>query len=151
VGISAFIKEVARPQFAICSPYRLGVCWHCRIQRSWILVCRTFDMDFDLPGRIKNTKLPFSGALLPVFEAVVNSIHAVAEAPHPENGLIRVHLERDLTQQSFPSEVVGVVLGPVRSVTIRDNGIGFTDVHYRSFSTADTRQKANIDYVPGGR
>jgi hypothetical protein len=101
-------------------------------------------MDFDLPGRIKNTKLPVSGALLPILEAVVNSIQAVDEAPHPENGVIRVHLERDLAQQSFPSEVVGVVLGPVRSVTIRDNGIGFTDVHYKSFCTADTRQKASI-------
>jgi len=101
-------------------------------------------MDFDLPGRIKNTKLPFSSALLPVFEAVINSIHGVDEAPHPENGVIRVYLERDLTQQSFPAEVVGVVLGPVRSVTIQDNGIGFTDIHYKSFSTADTRQKANI-------
>ena len=38
-------------------------------------------MDFDLPGRIKNTKLPFSGALLPIFEAVINSIHAVDESP----------------------------------------------------------------------
>ena len=101
-------------------------------------------MDFDLPGRIKNTKLPFSGALLPVFEAVINSIHAVAESPHPENGIIRVHLERDLTQQSFPSDVVGIIPGPMRSVTIRDNGVGFTDLHYKSFCTADTREKANI-------
>lgn len=101
-------------------------------------------MDFDLPGRIKNTKLPFSGALLPIFEAVINSIHAVDESPHPENGIIRVHIERDLAQQSFPSEVVGIVPGPTRSVMIRDNGVGFGDLHYKSFCTADTREKASI-------
>ena len=61
-------------------------------------------MDFDLPGRIKNTKLSASGALLPLFEAVINSIHAVDESPHPENGDIRVHIERDHAQQSFDAE-----------------------------------------------
>src|SRR5262249_22219915 len=101
-------------------------------------------MDFDLPGRIKNTKLPYSGALLPLFEAIINSIHAVDETPNPENGNIRVHLEREKGQETFPAEVVGTVLQPVRSVTIRDNGIGFTDMHYKSFCTADTRQKASL-------
>ena len=31
----------------------------------------------NLPGRIRNTNLPKSHALLPLFEAVVNSIHAI--------------------------------------------------------------------------
>jgi hypothetical protein len=100
-------------------------------------------MDIDLPGRIRNTKLPHSHALLPLFEAIINSIHAVAESPHPDQGVIRVHIERDKSQQGLLPEAVGSLLQPVKSFVVSDNGIGFTDVNFKAFSTADTRQKAN--------
>src|SRR5438552_8237614 len=100
-------------------------------------------MDLDLPGRIRNTKLPHSHALLPLFEAIINSIHAVAESKR-SNGVIRVFVERDHTQQMLSADAgAGMVLQPVRSFRIHDNGIGFTDIHYRSFETSDTRQKAD--------
>ena len=36
-------------------------------------------MDSNLRGRLRNTSLPKSNALLPLYEAVVNSIHAIDE------------------------------------------------------------------------
>jgi len=99
-------------------------------------------MDIDLPGRIRNTKLPHSHALLPLFEAIINSIHAVAESPRRDKGVIRVHIERE-TQQALLPEAAGSVLQPVKSFVVADNGIGFTDVNFKAFSTADTRQKAS--------
>jgi hypothetical protein len=101
-------------------------------------------MDFDLPGRIRNTRLPYSNALLPLFEAVINSIDATDESRRPTNGSIDIHIERDHTQQTLPAEAVGTFLQPINSFMVRDNGIGFTDLHYKSFCTADTRQKANL-------
>ncbi len=95
-------------------------------------------MNIDLPGRIKNTKLPYSHALSPVFEAIINSIHAVAETPLRAQSKVHVYIERDHSQKSLPSDVVGKVLSPVRSVRIHDDGIGFDDAHYKAFETSDT-------------
>ena len=36
-------------------------------------------MESNLKGRLRNTNLPKSNALLPLFEAVVNSIHSIDE------------------------------------------------------------------------
>lgn len=37
-------------------------------------------MDIDLEGRVRNTKLPLSRGLLPLFEAISNAIHSIEEA-----------------------------------------------------------------------
>ncbi|HXJ13686.1 MAG TPA: ATP-binding protein [Candidatus Limnocylindrales bacterium] len=102
-------------------------------------------MDFDLPGRIKNTRLLYSNALLPLFEAVINSIHAVDETPKSDGGAIHIHIERDHTQEplSFEAPLRALSL-PIRSILISDNGIGFTELHFKSFSTADSQHKASL-------
>jgi hypothetical protein len=101
-------------------------------------------MDIDLPGRIGNTRLPHSHSLLPLFEAIVNSIHAVAETSR-NSGIVRIFIERDHTQETLRADSTGgIVLSPVRSFRIYDNGVGFTDVHFRSFETSDSRQKASL-------
>ena len=56
----------------------------------------------NLPGRLRNTSLPRSHGLLPVFEAVVNSVHAIEEAQvSSEDGRIRVMIERAPAQQQL--------------------------------------------------
>lgn len=102
-------------------------------------------MDFDLPGRIKHTRLLYSDALLPVFEAVINSIHAINELDSHPNGTIRVDIVRDQSQPSLSFDhATKSALQHIRSFTISDDGIGFTDMHFRSFCTADTQQKASL-------
>jgi hypothetical protein len=50
----------------------------------------------NLNGRLRNTSLPLSHGLLPLFEAVINSIHGLEEAAIPaESGWIRVSIQRE--------------------------------------------------------
>lgn len=109
-------------------------------------------MDFDLPGRIKHTRLLHSDALLPLFEAVINSIHAVNEFRRNADGVIRVHISRDHSQQSLPFDAASKVSSrPIKSFAISDDGIGFTDAHFRSFCTADSQQKSALGGKGVGR
>ena len=97
-------------------------------------------MKIDLNGRVKNTRLAHSNSLLPVFEAIVNSIHAIADAEEPD-GRIDVYIRRDGAQQVFEPEDVSA--NPVLSFVVQDNGIGFTQQNFDSFDTSDSTQKAS--------
>jgi hypothetical protein len=93
-------------------------------------------MKVDLAGKIKNTQLPRSRALLPLFEAVVNSLQAIEDAG--ENVLspaitIKVERDRVLENLSIP--------GTVNGFAVSDNGIGFDDENLDSFFTSDTQHK----------
>jgi hypothetical protein len=80
-------------------------------------------MKVDLVGKIKNTQLPRSKALLPMFEAVVNSFQAIEDGSEPVlSPRIDVFVER--IASGLPGvEVDGEVIG----FTITDNGVGFTE------------------------
>lgn len=101
-------------------------------------------MDIDLPGRIRNIKLPVSHALLPLYEAVVNAVHAVADIHKDDGqGKIRVYVLRDQSQAHLINDPDHAPTFPVRGFRITDNGIGFNDANYKSFNTPDTRLKEN--------
>ena len=104
----------------------------------------------NLHGRLRNTTLPQSSGLLPLFEAIVNSIHALEEAQiPPERGLIRVVIERapdlfdvddgKIKDPSARSNIVGFI--------VTDNGIGFDEANFNAFMTLDTEYKVQ----KGGR
>lgn len=97
-------------------------------------------MDLEFRGRLKNFLLPASAALVPVFEAIINGVHAVREA-NTRSGRVTVEIERT-GQRDFDGGQE-----PIVGFLIRDNGIGFNDENFRSFETSDTQKKANI----GGR
>jgi hypothetical protein len=53
------------------------------------------NLDTNLAGRLRNTLLPLTSGMLPLFEAVVNSIHAIEEKKVPmDEGLVRVEILR---------------------------------------------------------
>ena len=55
-------------------------------------------MKSNLIGRLKNTKLPYSHALLPLYEAIVNAIQAVEATPDwKDRGRIKVEIIREPT------------------------------------------------------
>ncbi|MBX3024684.1 ATP-binding protein [bacterium] len=96
-------------------------------------------MDENFVWRIqRNTYLPKTKALAPLFEAVVNSLHATEEAGNPSNATIDVMIDRGAQASLMPNSPPPDITG----FTIRDDGIGFTDEHFRSFNTTDTDQKA---------
>lgn len=104
-------------------------------------------MNTFLAGRLRNTPLPKTHGLLPLFEAVVNSIQAVAAAgPSIGTGEIVVEIER-LPQQTLQLEVSGrrgaPLQEPIVGFRVRDNGCGFNDVNLKSFETLDSDFKAS--------
>jgi|MTBAKMStandDraft_1061839.scaffolds.fasta_scaffold01014_2 hypothetical protein len=105
-------------------------------------------MDTNLRGRLRNTPLPYSRGLMPLFEAVVNSIHAIEETGYSSNrGKIIVDILRDSHPNSslFPNQKKP---GPdatedIIGFKITDNGIGFNDANMKSFETLDSEYKAD--------
>lgn len=95
------------------------------------------DLGMNLEGRLRNFSLPHAKALVPVFEAVVNALHAV-DASGRKDGLIRVEVLRGDVQQELALENTSP---PIRGYRIEDNGVGFDDANYASFCTSDSTYK----------
>jgi len=95
-------------------------------------------MRTDVQGRVKNTSLAEDKSLLPVYEAIVNSIQAIEDA-NEKNGRIQIVIVRDdkhlLAKQDASA-------GDILGFDVIDNGIGFTDENFQAFNTADTTYKA---------
>lgn len=95
-------------------------------------------IEIDLKGRVKSTKLAQSRCLLPVFEAIINSIHAIEDSKQ-KNGKIDIIIER-FTEFDFDTDPY---YHPVQSFIIQDNGIGFNEINFTSFKRAHTTHKEN--------
>lgn len=104
------------------------------------------NLNTNLRGRLRNTSLPASSGLLPLFEAVVNSIHAIDDAfSNAHAGQIIVRIERD-GQSSLPGAADIRRPGPdsipeISSFVVTDNGAGFNDENMQSFLTLDSDHK----------
>ena len=103
-------------------------------------------MPTNLGGRLRNTPLPLTSGLLPLFEAVVNSIHAIEEADASTNeGRIAITILRKSKQGSLDmSDSKKKGPDPIEDIIgfrIVDNGIGFTDENMVSFRTLDSEHK----------
>ncbi len=103
-------------------------------------------MPANLAGRLRNTPLPLTSGLLPLFEAVVNSIHAIEEAGvSTVDGRISITILRKAKQGSLAlidSKKKGPdALEDIIGFQIEDNGIGFTDENLASFRTLDSEHK----------
>lgn len=93
-------------------------------------------MKTDIQGRVRNVALAANKPLMPLFEAIVNSIHAIEDAKE-QSGEIRISILRQesvLTDRSM-DDVIGF--------EVNDNGVGFNDDNYESFQTSDSMFKAN--------
>lgn len=97
----------------------------------------------DNAGRIENISLApnVKNALFPLFEAVMNSIHAIEERFGRDDlakGRISVFLHKDAA-------------GEYCGFTITDNGIGFTADNLTSLRKFDSRKKAKLGGKGVGR
>lgn len=95
---------------------------------------RSFLVDFK--GRIRNFNLPKDKALVPLFEAIVNSLQAIEDKGSGRDGRITVTVNR--------LEVLGgddLPEGGISGFTITDNGIGFDGPNFESFLKADSQHK----------
>ena len=96
-------------------------------------------MLIDIRGKITEKKLAYSNTLLPLFEAIVNSIHAIEQESVTKPGIIEVEIIRlNQTNLEFPDQFF---LEPVIDFIVRDNGCGFNEENYKSFNRAHSTFK----------
>lgn len=104
-----------------------------------------------LEGRLRNTDLPITKCLFPIFEAVVNSIYAIDDrlksdsAFTIEDGRIRIILERANESDLFGGK------SELLSIIIEDNGIGFNKNNYNSFCELDSLYRESLGCKGIGR
>lgn len=98
----------------------------------------------DVAGKVGNLKLKPSERLIPLFEAIVNSIQA-----SDSKGRVEVEVIRQRTQMSLDQE--SDQLQEVESFKITDFGIGFNAENIQSFKTADSTFKAQLGCKGVGR
>ena len=102
-------------------------------------------MGIDVLGRIGNTSVPHGHAFLPLFEAVVNSIHATEDRfgqAVAKDGWVDVCVERLPPEATLPGMGGRPQVQGIASITVTDNGCGFTDANIESFAKADSTAKA---------
>jgi hypothetical protein len=108
-------------------------------------------LETNLRGRLRNTTLPTSHGLLPLFEAVVNSIHSIEDARlQSGQGKIIITLVRNNETQLELKELIESSIEEPNIITgfkISDNGVGFDEANMISFNTLDSDHKI----VRGGR
>lgn len=96
-------------------------------------------MQVSFLGRLRNVSLGASRPLVPLFEAVANSIQSVQDLPAKEKGAIQIRVLRDESQQMLIETEAD--FRPVIGFEIKDNGAGFNDANLNSFRTCDSVYK----------
>lgn len=96
-------------------------------------------MQSDLAGRVRNTKLAARHALLPLFEAIANSIDSIVELGNL-HGRVKITIDRGISLFGDQPED-SPLLPEIAGFVIEDNGIGFTTKNFASFETLDSLSK----------
>ena len=100
-------------------------------------------METNLPGRLRNTSLPHGRGLLPLFDAVTNSIQSIEEAGLSSSaGMISVEIMRKARTGQFEFEEEQKKGGPdgtedIIGFKVTDNGVGFNDANMKSALLSD--------------
>lgn len=99
----------------------------------------------NLHGRLRNTHLPTSQGLMPLYEAVVNSIHSIEESDREiQDGKIIIEILRNPSQSEidFDNNKKGMTAqSDILGFKVIDNGVGFNDINLKSFETLDSEHK----------
>jgi len=93
------------------------------------------DLVTNIQGKIRNLPNYYNEALMPVFEAVANSIQAIEDVTNIVNGEIKIQIIHDpsLFDEEYEKKIIGF--------EIVDNGIGFNEENFKSFCTSDSTYK----------
>jgi len=103
-----------------------------------------------IQGRLKNFHLPKNQPLIPLFEAIVNSIHAISERRQTGETfsgkiLIKIVREGQTTIAGYGE------LPSIASFEITDNGVGFNEPNLNSFMESDSTYKSSLGGKGVGR
>lgn len=104
-------------------------------------------MKTNIQGLVKSLDLKQAQGMMPLFEAISNAMDAIADIGKGLNaGNIDIHLIRRTDLGSKSDE-----LPLINSVTVTDDGIGFTDENLKSFEEAYTQAKVKLGGKGVGR
>jgi hypothetical protein len=108
----------------------------------------------NIANKVRNTKLPRTKPLMPLFEVISNSIHAINEAKKNgqivKEGAIKIKLIRSGNEETLQS-LVDIDKYPVNSILVIDNGIGLNDENLNCFIETDTDHKLEMGGKGVGR
>ena len=92
-------------------------------------------MKMNFKGLVDLHTLPKTTPLLPLYEAIINSIQSIEDA-QISNGKVEIIVERDKQMNLFNQWETDI-----ENIIIVDNGIGFDDENYNSFDTYASEYK----------
>lgn len=109
----------------------------------------------NIANKVRNTRLPRTKPLLPLFELISNSIHSIEEAVaknilNPNEGKIVIDCIRNGSQETL-QRLVDIDIYPIHSFIVSDNGIGLDEENFKAFIEADTDHKIDIGGKGVGR
>lgn len=106
----------------------------------------------NLRNRVNKLYIPKTKPLLPLFEIVSNSIHAIFEKKEYYNfdGKILINLIRNGAPEIL-EESININDYPIKSFEIIDNGIGLNSENFQSFQEFDSEKKSKIGGKGVGR
>jgi hypothetical protein len=107
-------------------------------------------MQMNFKAIVELHKLSPSTPLLPLFEAIVNSIQSIEEVGIVD-GKIDIQVVREIENTSLFAMSTGVWETYVSSFAVSDNGIGFNDKNYNSFDVYGSDHKSTIGCKGVGR
>jgi len=81
---------------------------------------------------VENVDLTPKDSMLPLFECVINSIISLKQSSIPKN---EREIQIKITRGDIPIQTSLDNIRTIDSITISDNGIGFTEKNYNSFQT----------------
>jgi hypothetical protein len=115
---------------------------------------KTLSPKSNIANKVRNTKLPKTKPLMPLFEVISNSIHAINEAKKNNlldgPGKIRIKLIRNGNEETL-KVLTDIDKYPIHSFEIKDNGIGLNDDNLNFFVESDTDHKIEIGGKGVGR
>lgn len=109
----------------------------------------------NIANKVRNTRLPRTKPLLPLFELISNSIHSIEEAISknilkPNEGKIIINCIRNGSPETL-QKLVDIDIYPIHTFIVSDNGIGLDEENLKAFIEADTDHKIDIGGKGVGR
>lgn len=108
----------------------------------------------NLKNRVSKLHLPKTKALLPLFETISNSIHAIQEKRNSTKidftGTIHIQVIRSGREEVL-KDISNIESYPIKSFQVIDNGIGLNQDNLNSFAEFDSEKKAEIGGKGVGR